>query len=83
MSLNPDTQNTENLGNSAKTLRLIFRALDSKFLAHESLGKTRLFRPRPAPHPVALAAPRLAFLDVFSDSTRATSDPQFCTHLEN
>ena len=83
MSLNPDTQNTENLGNSAKTLRLYFRALHLKNFVRPKLGKTRLFRPRPAPHPVALAAPRLAFLDVFSDSTRATSDPQFCTHLEN
>ena len=47
MSLNPETQNTKNLGNSAETLRLYFRALHSKFLAHDSIGKTSLFEPRP------------------------------------
>ena len=46
MSINPGTQNTENLGNSAETLRLIFRALDLKFFAHDSIGKTSLFEPR-------------------------------------
>src|SRR5262249_13341942 len=47
MSLNPGTQNIENLGNSAKTLRLIFQALDVNKSAHDSIGKTSLFRPRP------------------------------------
>ena len=39
MSLNPGTQNIENLGNSAETLRLIFRALDLKIFAHETSEK--------------------------------------------
>jgi hypothetical protein len=47
MSINPGTQNIENLGNSAETLRLIFRALDLEIFAHDSTGKTSLFRPRP------------------------------------
>jgi len=47
MSINPCTQNTENLGKSAETLRLIFRALDLKFFAHDSIEKTSLFQPRP------------------------------------
>jgi len=34
MSINPGTQNIENLGKSAETLRLIFRALDLKIFAH-------------------------------------------------
>jgi len=34
MSINPGTQNIQNLGNSAETLRLIFRALDLKIVAH-------------------------------------------------
>jgi len=37
MSINPDTQNIENLGNSAETLRPIFRSLHSKFLAPQSV----------------------------------------------
>jgi len=47
MSLNPATQNVENLGNSAETLRLGFRAFDLKFFAHDSIGKTMLVVPRP------------------------------------
>jgi len=47
MSIDPGTQNIENLGNSAETLRLIFRALDLKISAHDSFGKTSLFEPRP------------------------------------
>ena len=47
MSLNPGTQNIENLGNSAETLRLIFRALDLKLFAHDSIGKTKLFQTGP------------------------------------
>jgi len=47
MSLNPGTQNMENPGNSAKTLRLIFQALDVKNFAPDSIGKTRLFRTGP------------------------------------
>jgi len=42
MSINPGTQNIENLGNSAETLRLIFRALDLKIFAHDSIAKTSL-----------------------------------------
>jgi hypothetical protein len=47
MSINPGTQNIENLGNSAQTLRLIFRAPGLKIFAHDSIGKTSLFEPRP------------------------------------
>jgi len=47
MSINPRTQNIENLGNSAQTLRLYFRALDLKLFAHDSIGKTRLFQTGP------------------------------------
>ena len=41
-SLNPGTQNIENLGNSAKTLRLIFRALDLK-MSRAQLHRTPPF----------------------------------------
>jgi len=47
MSINPGTQNIEKLGNCAETLRLIFRALDLKMFAHDSIAKTMLFQPRP------------------------------------
>jgi hypothetical protein len=56
MSINPGTQNIENLGNSAETLRPIFRALDLKMFTHDSIGKTRLFKQ--ARVSVSLTCPR-------------------------
>jgi len=47
MSINRGTQNIEILGNSADTLRLMFRALDVKIFPPDSIEKTSLFQPRP------------------------------------
>jgi hypothetical protein len=45
MSVNPATQNIENLGKSAETLRLIFRALDLVF--SRTIPSERLFQTGP------------------------------------
>jgi hypothetical protein len=47
VSINPGTTNIENLGNSAQTMRLNFRALDLKILPHDSIAKTSPFEPHP------------------------------------